>query len=790
MDDQKPESTDNDERNARQPESAELTVENVRLLADDSKDNQEEEKSSFSKSQPDSTGASRQAVASESGELSFTKGKPLPPIGSRSFDGAIAEDTGTSELDNVDTSMKAPKTSESRASAKSSGSRSSKTVSFIDGESSRPATTKQVAKSVTKKLGIDGIEYTMVTIETQTEWSWLEDMKTRGNVAAPSQTTAESSTGRIAETKDNITNNKIAGSAQPETGSGMKKTAKKPKRKASSSELPVKESSSSPVYPEAVVDDEYGIPMLDVSSDSDFSDIDENDKVIDDVNEKDMLPSIGPPQILQYKRESEEKMVELEDPDVLLEQQGIREIMDEMASGKCHFCSNGVKPFPSQSDQKLKSPEELYCCDGYREFVQFTLTHPLVKENERDRKISIKPHAPYGSKQARRAARERAQLRMRERELQKQQAVAQASASGAQQSNFFSNSASRFTDPSSRVESVINIARQMKTINYQLSSQKCLEEGWTVRPPSPLGDQDKLADVFEAEPLTSEFGDEDDLEFGDRLDAADGEGLDTERQSKAWRPHAIKGRRRMLIQRFYGNGKKFLTIFPDGSGNVFYPSGNIAIVICRINRGQLSYVVHDDCGLLPPLLASFEPSGYGCCYYQNGSLRLHLDQLGGIEHDMQGARKRRWTWKDFLTHVHAPPFQPICFAVNSFLSIRVISQEKIALTFRAKDKSCRFNVGTRLKLLHPELLPPREIDEDQLYINDVKAQVETLLNKVSNLLKFPKSPKLDAMKPPHHVTSLVEKNEKMKLEISQSTSSRKNNKKGQGQGLLPVVRVN
>lgn len=40
----------------------------------------------------------------------------------------------------------------------------------------------------------------------------------------------------------------------------------------------------------------------------------------------------------------------------------------------------------------------------------------------------------------------------------------------------------------------------MKTINYQLSSQKCLEEGWTVRPPSPLT-ADEGDDAFIPEPL-------------------------------------------------------------------------------------------------------------------------------------------------------------------------------------------------------------------------------------------------------------------------------------------------
>lgn len=47
---------------------------------------------------------------------------------------------------------------------------------------------------------------------------------------------------------------------------------------------------------------------------------------------------------------------------------------------------------------------------------------------------------------------------------------------------------------------VLSVARQVKTIKYQLSSQMCLNEGWTIRPPSPvLPDDDN--DVFTPEPL-------------------------------------------------------------------------------------------------------------------------------------------------------------------------------------------------------------------------------------------------------------------------------------------------
>ena len=41
----------------------------------------------------------------------------------------------------------------------------------------------------------------------------------------------------------------------------------------------------------------------------------------------------------------------------------------------------------------------------------------------------------------------------------------------------------------------------MKTINFQLSSQKCIDEGYVVRPPSPLLDEEDVANPFEIEPM-------------------------------------------------------------------------------------------------------------------------------------------------------------------------------------------------------------------------------------------------------------------------------------------------
>ena len=51
---------------------------------------------------------------------------------------------------------------------------------------------------------------------------------------------------------------------------------------------------------------------------------------------------------------------------------------------------------------------------------------------------------------------------------------------------------------------LFSVTRQMKTITYSLASTKCMEEGWTVRPPSPsLTDNEQVQDPFviEVNPL-------------------------------------------------------------------------------------------------------------------------------------------------------------------------------------------------------------------------------------------------------------------------------------------------
>ncbi|CAG2227560.1 unnamed protein product [Mytilus edulis] len=533
------------------------------------------------------------------------------------------------------------------------------------------------SKETMEKVTYDGRKITFITLNTQTDWDWYQDHGEEAKIL-----TGRSST-----------------QSQHEDG---------------------RDSPWSPT----------GKPEEEDSSDEDSY---RRHHEEEDYN---YMPSIGPPNILQYNRESEKKEFDVEDPDARLIEDEVdddfpkddRGLQYGIFGGVCEFCGHDIQPFPTLEQQLNFPPDQLFCCDRYREFFDFATTTAFSMAEEQKKKskmINIKSHGPFSDKKAKKAAQERAEKRMKDREMARRQ---QEVSGMSTQSNF------------------MNFARQVKTIKYQLSSQMCLNEGWTIRPPSPvLPDDDN--DVFTPEPL-------------DPAMIADG-----------------KWRERPMIEKFYEDEQKFVTLFPDGTGNVFYPSGNLAILVSSVKLGQYHYVLHDD-QPMPKVLSTFDPAGYGSCYHTNGTVRLYLDQMGGVELDDTGAKKKKWSWKDQETHVHAPPFQPICFALNKNMAVRVMGQENIAVTFSAKQRSCRFNVGTKLKLVAPENIPPKEIDDNAIFLSEKKIRVETLLDKVATLLKFPNSPKIDKILPPLHLTSKSLKTERMKKERADQITAQQNKKPG------------
>lgn len=83
-----------------------------------------------------------------------------------------------------------------------------------------------------------------------------------------------------------------------------------------------------------------------------------------------------------------------------------------MFGGTCEFCGHAVQPWPTVEQQQTLPPDQLYCCNEYREFVEFTTEQAQLMESQhrnQSKKINISSHPHYGSsKEDRKVAKERA----------------------------------------------------------------------------------------------------------------------------------------------------------------------------------------------------------------------------------------------------------------------------------------------------------------------------------------------------------------------------------------------
>lgn len=65
-------------------------------------------------------------------------------------------------------------------------------------------------------------------------------------------------------------------------------------------------------------------------------------------------------------------------------------------------------------------------------------------------------------------------------------------------------------------------------------------------------------------------------------------------------------------------------MFPDGTGNVFYSNGQLAISVSSVEPGKFTYLIYDPSveeGQPQQLLAEFEPDAMATCYHKSGGIR-------------------------------------------------------------------------------------------------------------------------------------------------------------------------
>uniref|UniRef100_A0A8C9G4V9 FAM194 C-terminal domain-containing protein n=1 Tax=Pavo cristatus TaxID=9049 RepID=A0A8C9G4V9_PAVCR len=344
---------------------------------------------------------------------------------------------------------------------------------------------------------------------------------------------------------------------------------------------------------------------------------------------------------------------------------------------RCTFCGAPEKPIPTAADLKEKPQENLFCCRSYKKVFN-TAIQDLMSEDKTKDKMDSASHADDLQAELRSGIKEK---------------VLQHLGKGG-------------------FENYREILRQyLKTVSQNsISFRLSKPSDYTIRP---------KADPFTKHQPTL-APPEDLLEMDTDFVA--------EHLKLCCSPSPVR--------RCYPDGQTFYLLFPDGSGQVYYPSGNIAILIAFTEEAQFTYVILED-NKHPGIQAAFGSHGHGVSFHPNGRPRTILSPCTGICFDHSGERQKQWNWHDLSHHVHSPPFQPITMKLNCHLTLKIVAQDKIHLWFVSHNNCIHFNLGARLKLKDPEtshLLKGLE-NEEERFLQSKKIQLRSLLSKIESVLQ-------------------------------------------------------
>ncbi|XP_036410824.1 glutamate-rich protein 6 [Megalops cyprinoides] len=412
--------------------------------------------------------------------------------------------------------------------------------------------------------------------------------------------------------------------------------------------------------------------------------------------ESPLTPQLRMPAILRFRQESQDQVP---DPRSVLPQH----IGDSAAL--CEFCGEAGRPFPDISNLSSTAGLE-FCCSQARHLVEALVQEwRLLLEmlGQGDDRVLGAAHPPTEEEEVQHKALEREERRQQERDLEQYYQAANSTILPADSST-----------------------PQTKTISFQLSS--CL--------PQEVGRE-----------LSQDSKMEEDLESREGHVLAGpgvfGFGITHKKDSKGFR------------EKYYSHGNKFLTVFPDGSTQVFYPSGQLALLIA-VGDGQedMVCIVQDDHVPVPPIRALFQSNGRATCYHSNGSIWVSIDISGGQCLDERGARTRRWRWGE---HQDTPtPLRPLFLSLNQSVGVRVLGQERMFVTFLARGCQARFSVGSCVQDASSSV-PPRgpSISREEVFLLAGRVGLHQALGRLHHCLRFPSNPRLPKARPAPSLVSLA-----------------------------------
>ncbi|KAI8508215.1 hypothetical protein Bbelb_144550 [Branchiostoma belcheri] len=199
---------------------------------------------------------------------------------------------------------------------------------------------------------------------------------------------------------------------------------------------------------------------------------------------------------------------------------------------------------------------------------------------------------------------------------------------------------------------------------------------------------------------------------------------------------------------------KLMRQLPDGSCSVFYPSGRVAISISPPTKpGQLGLYtnVYAD-NLQGTMLASFTPSGHGCCYHPNGVPRYVMSPEGGMLMEPDGTISKQWSWPK----VGKLPVT-VNVQVTELLLLRCTNLSSVVLHFACQKETAKFNVGLHTGAVQPKLeemgylktegpfisqaakesvKPSKKKDKDRLRRGFIKPKEKRVSQQIAELTKI------------------------------------------------------
>ncbi|XP_074507057.1 uncharacterized protein LOC141777032 [Sebastes fasciatus] len=199
-----------------------------------------------------------------------------------------------------------------------------------------------------------------------------------------------------------------------------------------------------------------------------------------------------------------------------------------------------------------------------------------------------------------------------------------------------------------------------------------------------------------------------------------------------------------FLQKYYSNGIKFLTVFPDGSAQVFYPSGLLALVVVVTEENGRVCIVYDDSdAAYQPIRAMFQSDGRATCYHSNGNIWLTLDSSGGQCLDETGARVRRWSWSSLS--LTPTPLHPVFLSLNKTVGVRVLGKEQVFVSFLARGQQAKFSVGSccvqgECKADGAASRP--SILKEELFVSAARIKTHLAIQRLHQYLVTPSHPRL------------------------------------------------